>query len=286
MARKSGLGRGFDELLGDNTSADSTPVEVRLSDIEPNRDQPRKVFDEAALEELSENIKTYGLLQPILVRPLPVRGYQIVAGERRWRACREAGLTKVPVIIKELTDKEVMEIALIENLQREDLNPIEEAEGYKRLIETFGQTQQEVAKQVGKSRSAVANTLRLLELGPYCDLLRDGKITSGHGRALLAIEDVGLRKMAADMAVAGASVRQIEEFAKKAKKSAEPEKKAALKSAKLRDPFYDEVELAMKEELGRKVKVHEGKNKGTLEIEFYGIEDLSDIIEQMFGTKL
>lgn len=286
-AKKRGLGKGLDAIFAENDTEDrNAAVSLKISEIEPNRAQPRKDFNEEALAELADSISQHGVLQPLLVRPIVGGGYQIVAGERRWRAARMAGISEVPAVIREMTDSEVMQLALIENLQREDLNPIEEAEGYKRLIETFGQTQQEVAKQVGKSRSAVANTLRLLELGPYCDLLRDGKITSGHGRALLAIEDVGLRKMAADMAVAGASVRQIEEFAKKAKKSAEPEKKAALKSAKLRDPFYDEVELAMKEELGRKVKVHEGKNKGTLEIEFYGIEDLSDIIEQMFGTKL
>lgn len=285
MAKKTGLGRGFGDLLGDNTIENATPVEVRLSDIEPNRDQPRKTFDEAAIAELSENIKKFGLLQPILVRPLPISGYQIVAGERRWRACREAGLVKVPVIIRELSDRQVMEIALIENLQREDLNPIEEAEGYKRLMETYGETQEMVAQQVGKSRSAIANTLRLLDLGPYCDLVRDGKISAGHGRALLGIEDVGQRKVAADMALAGASVRQIEEFAKQSRKtSSVTPPQASVKAA--RDPFYDEVELSMKEELGRRVKVHEGKTKGILEIEFYGIEDLSDIIEQMFGTKL
>ena len=285
MARKSGLGRGFETLMGDNTTEDSTPVEVRLSDIEPNRDQPRKQFDQAALDELSENIKKFGLLQPIIVRPLAVSGYQIVAGERRWRACRQAGLIKVPVIIKELSDEQVMELALIENLQREDLNPIEEAEGYKRLMETFGQTQETVAKQMGKSRSAIANTLRLLDLGPYCELIREGKISAGHGRALLAISDVGQRKIAADMALSGASVREIESFGKKIKATTDIPSLKPPRLKPVRDPFYDEVELSMKEELGRVVKVHEGKQRGTIEIEFYGADDLADIIKQMFGNK-
>ncbi|MBQ2676874.1 MAG: ParB/RepB/Spo0J family partition protein [Clostridia bacterium] len=277
MARKSGLGRGYSALLNDNATDENSAVEVRLSDIEPNRDQPRKHFDQAALDELSDNIAQYGLLQPIVVRPLINGGYQIVAGERRWRACRQAGLTTVPVVIKELSDEQTMEIALIENLQREDLNPIEEAQGYKQLMTAFGMTQEEVSKKVGKSRSAVANSLRLLELEEYIDLIAAGVISAGHGRALLALSPED-RAFAVEFIKKGASVRDIEQMGKKAKANAK-----SATAAPVKIPYYSEVELALKEELGRRVKVQMGKTKGTLEIEFYGEQDLADLIEMVFN---
>ena len=195
--KKGGLGRGFDSLFSENTIEAKPSTELRLSQIVPNREQPRKNFDDVALRELSESIKEHGVIQPLLVRPLDDGSYQIVAGERRWRASRLAGLEKVPVVIKQLEDAEVQEIALIENLQREDLNPIEEALGYKILMETYGLTQEQVAVKVSKSRSAVANALRLLGLSKEeQDALVAGEITPGHARALLAINDEEIRKEA------------------------------------------------------------------------------------------
>ena len=209
--QKRGLNRGLDYLFSDNGVSENGVTQLRLSEIEPNRDQPRRQFDEEALAELADSIRKVGLLQPITVRPMANLGYQIVAGERRWRACRMAGLETVPVIVKEMTDQECAEIAMIENLQREDLNPVEEAEGYRSLIDRFGLTQEQVAQAVGKSRPAIANALRLLALPEETlSLLADGRITAGHARALLAIEDPTLRKAAAAMAQKGATVREIE----------------------------------------------------------------------------
>lgn len=192
MAKKmSGLGKGLGALMLENSTQEMlTENELPINEIIPNRDQPRKTFDEAALEELAESIKQHGVLQPLLVRPIPSGGYQLVAGERRWRACRMAGLNKVPVVIKELTDTETMEIAIIENLQREDLNPIEEAEGLQALIDKCGYTQEEVAASVGKSRPAIANSLRLLRLPQEVrDMTKNGEISAGHARALLAFDN-------------------------------------------------------------------------------------------------
>ena len=187
--KKRGLGKGFNALLSENDAAeDGSIVTLRLSEIEPNREQPRKEFEEAALLELSDSIRQHGVLQPLLVRPKGTEGYQLVAGERRWRAARMAGLTEVPVMIRPMDDQEMMELALIENLQREDLNPLEEAEGYRQLMDTHGMTQEEVAKVVGKSRPAVANALRLLGLSDQLmQLVREEKLSSGHARALLAL---------------------------------------------------------------------------------------------------
>lgn len=283
MAKKSGLGRGYEALLSDNAADEQNTYEIRLSEIEPNPDQPRRQFDPAALEELAENIRQYGLLQPIVVRPnARGSGYQIVAGERRWRACRLAELTTVPVIIKELTDQQTMELALIENLQREDLNPIEEARGYHRLIQEYGLTQEQVAARVGKSRPSVANALRLLELGEYLPLVESGAISAGHGRALLAIKDEQLRKQAVQLIKKGASVRQIEKLAKKRSTSPKP---TATSNKMERLQYYNEVELAASEELGRRVKIHLGKTKGTLEIDFYGEQDLADLLEYLFENR-
>lgn len=283
MAKKNGLGRGLDALLGDNTT-EETGVEVSLNDISPNPNQPRKQFDETALQELSDNISQYGLLQPIVVRPKGADKYEIVAGERRWRACRMAGLKTVPIIIKTLNESETMEIALIENLQRENLSPVEEARGYEALITQFGLTQEQVAKKVGKSRSAVANSLRLLELGEFLPLLENGTISAGHGRALLAIKDMGGRMQALELIKSGATVRDIEKFAKTlGKEPATPTAPTTQKSK--RPPYYDEVELALKAELGRRVKVNASGKNGNLQIDFYNEEDLANLIEWLFTKR-
>lgn len=277
MAEKKGLGRGLDSLFDINTD-DSNVTEVMLSEIEPNRDQPRKDFDEEALNELSESIKKHGLLQPILVRTKPAGGYEIVAGERRWRACRMAELRTVPVVIRDMDEREVMEVALIENLQREDLNAVEEAMGYRSLMVSYGLTQEQVAEAMGKSRSAVANTLRLLELTPNeTEQLKKGKISAGHARALLSAEkNSALRGDMLKAALAGASVRELELMLKKEK--AAPAKKKDTKQ----DTFYKEVELAIKNELGRTVKISgNSKGKGTITLEFYNKDELKDFAKRL-----
>ena len=272
MAKKGGLGKGLNTLFEENTTSQTTPIKVRLSEIEPNKDQPRKQFDPDALDDLADSIRRYGLLQPLTVRPMQV-GYQLVAGERRWRASRIAGLTEVPVIIRDLTDEETAEIALVENLQREDLNPVEEAAGYKALMKDFGLTQDDVAERVGKSRSAVANAVRLLGLPEeILELVEKGKISAGHGRALLAFKDKEEQQKAARIATFGANVREIERLAKKAE--APP---TSRKTPEKKNPYYREVELSLQELLGRPVKVTEKQGKGTLCIEFYNQEDLKNL---------
>ncbi|HHW45647.1 MAG TPA: ParB/RepB/Spo0J family partition protein [Clostridiales bacterium] len=277
MAKKiGGLGRGLESLFTENTAEQQSPVNLRLTDIEPNRSQPRKDFDEEALSDLADSISKHGLLQPLLVRPLPNGTYQIVAGERRWRASRMAGLDTVPAIVKEMTDQEALEVALIENLQREDLNPVEEALGYRTLIEEYGMTQEMVAERVGKSRSAVANALRLLALSDdILQLVKENKISAGHARALLSLEGELLKK-GVELALKGAPVRVIERFAKLSKQ--------ARKEPAAKDRFYSEAELALSSELGRKVKISASKNKGVLQIEFYNKEDLSEIIDRITGV--
>lgn len=281
MAKKlGGLGKGLNAIFIENDSkTEGGTVTLKISEIEPNRTQPRKEFDEQALSELAESISQHGLLQPLLVRPLTLGGYQIVAGERRYRASRMAGLTEVPVIIKELTDTETMEIALIENLQREDLSPVEEALGYKALIDEHGFSQEEVAKSVGKSRPAVANALRLLKLPDnIMEYLKDGKISAGHARALLTFENEELMTELADEIVAkDLSVRQVEKICKKkptVQKEEKPEKKPS---------FYSMVELALSESLGRKISVSKSKGKqgGVLQIEFYSDEELTELSNKL-----
>lgn len=276
MAKKmSGLGKGLGALmLENNTDSMVSTSTLPINEIIPNKDQPRKTFDEIALQELADSIKQHGVLQPLLVRPLTSGGYQLVAGERRWRASRLAELKEVPVIIRELTDTEAMEIAIIENLQREDLNPIEEAEGLQALIDKCGYTQEEVASSVGKSRPAIANSLRLLKLPEEVrQMTKQGDISAGHARALLAFDnDAMMLEGAKQIVEKKLTVRDIE---KMAKRPAALQNKA--KSSKKRDSFYDEVELALSESLGTKVKVYNGRNKGTLEIEFYTLDDLKNI---------
>ena len=279
MAKKTGLGKGLGALMLENSVDDSLSTStLPINDIIPNKDQPRKTFDEAALEELAESIRLHGVLQPLLVRPLTTGGYQLVAGERRWRASRMAELKEVPVIVKELDDTEAMQIAIIENLQREDLNPIEEAEGLQALIDKCGFTQEEAAASVGKSRPAITNSLRLLKLPEDVrEMTKSGQISAGHARALLAFDNEALIREVADQIVSKKlTVRDVEKMAKR------PVSKASGKTAKRRDSFYDEVELALSEALGTKVRVNNGRNKGTLEIEFYTLEDLKNIANAIY----
>ncbi len=276
MALSKGLGRGLDSLFDINTE-ESAVTEVMLSEIEPNRDQPRKDFDEAALNELAASIKKHGLIQPIVVRSKASGGYEIIAGERRWRACRMAELRTVPVVVREMSEREVMEVALIENLQREDLNPVEEALGYRSLMVSYNLTQEQVAETMGKSRSAVANVLRLLELDPNeTEQLKAGKITAGHARCLLPIpKGTALRADMLKAALSGASVRELEAMAKVAKPT---DKKARVS----KPGFYTEVELALKNELGRVVKIApKGKGKGTITLEFYSDAELKDFAKRL-----
>lgn len=276
MAKKqSGLGKGLGALMLENNVDDMVSTStLPINEIIPNKEQPRKTFDEGALQELADSITVHGVLQPLLVRPLLSGGYQLIAGERRWRASRMAGLKEVPVIIRELSDSEAMEIAIIENLQREDLNPIEEAEGLQALIDKCDYTQEQVAVSVGKSRPAIANALRLLKLPEEVrQMTKDGEISAGHARALLAFDNQAIMYEAAKQIVSDKlTVRDVERLAKRPTKSADKKQ-----TAKRRDSFYDEVELSLTEVLGRRVKVYNGRSKGTLEIEFYSLDDLKDI---------
>lgn len=276
MAKKqSGLGKGLGALMLENNVDDMVSTStLPINEIIPNKEQPRKTFDEGALQELADSITVHGVLQPLLVRPLLSGGYQLIAGERRWRASRMAGLKEVPVIIRELSDSEAMEIAIIENLQREDLNPIEEAEGLQALIDKCDYTQEQVAVSVGKSRPAIANALRLLKLPEEVrQMTKEGEISAGHARALLAFDNQAIMYEVAKQIVSDTlTVRDVERLAKRPTKSAEKKQ-----NAKHRDSFYDEVELSLTDVLGRRVKVYNGRSKGTLEIEFYSLDDLKDI---------
>lgn len=282
-AKKGGLGRGLDALFADNSIeeiASTSAVKLKIMDIEPNRDQPRKIFDEDALAELADSIAKHGVIQPLLVRPMPDGSYQLVAGERRWRASRMAGLTEVPVVIKELSDDEAMALALIENLQREDLNAIEEAQGIKALMDTLSLTQDEAAERVGKSRPAVANALRLLKLpDSVIALVSDGKLSPGHARALLGFKDEQDIIETADLIIEkGLTVRDVEKLVKKRNKEPKAEKPAARRAS-----YYDEVELALTDFLGRKVKVgtKPGKESGVLEIDFFNKDDLTRLADAL-----
>lgn len=275
--KKGGLGRGLDALFNENSTDEGGVITVNLNDIEPNRDQPRKDFDEEALSELANSIAEHGLIQPIVVKPETNGRYSIIAGERRWRACRMAELYQVPVIIKDADEQELMELALIENLQREDLNAVEEALGYRSLIDSFGLTQEQVAKRMGKSRTAVTNALRLLNLTEEeLQALRVGAITAGHARALLSVEDEALREQMLQLAINGASVRDLEKLAAKVKKGNKPSAK------KEKNTFYSEVALSLKNELHRKVEITStGDGKGKITIEFFSDEELSDFARRL-----
>lgn len=275
--KKGGLGRGLEALFNENATDEKGVVTLRLTEIEPNRNQPRTNFDEQALRELAESIEKHGLIQPIVVRPTSSGVYQIVAGERRWRACRMAGLIEVPVVIKELDDQKYFEVALIENLQREDLNAVEEAQGYRTLIDNYGLTQEQVAESVGKSRSAVTNSIRLLNLNEDAlQALKNNEITAGHARAILAAPDEEIAAKMLQAAKQGASVRELEAMAK-----------SEFKITKLTPPtaknnFFSEVALSLKNELGRKIDIKsKGNGKGTLTIEFYSDEELADFARRL-----
>ena len=275
---KGGLGSGMDLLFEDNVSQVQVKKTVRLSEIEPNRSQPRKNFDETAISALAESIRIHGILQPLLVRPLAFGGYQIVAGERRWRAARMLGLDEVPVIVRDFSDLETAQIALIENLQREDLNPVEEALGFQKLQDDFGMKQDEISKTVGRSRSAVANSLRLLKLPEEVkELLIDGSITAGHARALLGFSDTAAMINAAHRAAAGLlTVRQLEKMASDSEKAVK-EKKTPPQM----ESYYREMEISLHDRLGRKVQVDFRKNKGVLILEFYDKDDLQALAQRL-----
>lgn len=276
--KKGGLGRGIDSLFEENAVDARQTTELRPSQIVPNRDQPRRDFDAEALKELSDSIKEHGLIQPLLVRPLDDGSYQIVAGERRWRASRMAGLEKIPVVIKELSDDETMQLALIENLQREDLNPVEEALGYKKLMDTLGLTQEQAAAKVGKSRPAVANALRLLALdSDETEALKNGEISSGHARALLSLPKGELRHQALELAKSGASVRDIEGIAKQQKPG------ISVKKPKVKNKIYVETEAALSSQTGRRVKISGNGKTGVIQIEFFGDDDLFYIASRLAG---
>ena len=283
-AKKGGLGRGFDALFADNAAGELADehsiISVPIGDIEPNREQPRRRFDEDALAELAESIREHGVIQPLIVRPMTDGSYQIVAGERRWRASRQAGLKEVPVIVRAFSETETAVIALIENLQREDLNAIEAAQGIARLIDVYGFTQEQAADKIGKSRSAVANTLRLMNLpDDVRELVFSDRLSAGHARALLGLSDNGLISTAAREVLDGnLSVRETERLVKKYN---EPPAGAAEPKKRKRDPFYDEAELAARTALGRKVTVKNKRRGGTVEIEYFDKEDLAAIVRSL-----
>lgn len=280
-AKKGGLGKGFDALFADNSLEESSnsAVRLKLMDIEPNREQPRKQFDETLLAELADSIAQHGVIQPLVVRPLKDGGYQLVAGERRWRAARMAGLYEVPVVIKELTDEETIELAMVENLQREDLNPLEEAQGYKYMMEKLSITQEEAAKKVGKSRPAVANALRLLSLpDEILKMVESKELSPGHARALLSFGTEDEMIAIANLIVKkGLSVREVERLAKQSKKVKKPA------APRKRDTFYEEVELALSNSAGRRAKVKETSK--TIEIEYFDNDDLAAIVKAITGDK-
>ncbi len=281
MAVQKGMGRGLGALLGDvleESSAKSPYQLLPLHKVEPNPDQPRQDFDEDALQALADSIATHGVMQPLTVRELESGYYQIIAGERRWRAARMAQLTEIPAVIVEADDKKAMELALIENLQRQDLNPVEEALGYQSLMNDYGLTQEETAKQVGKSRPAVANALRLLALPTVVlDLLREGQLTAGHARAVLSLKTEKQQVDAARKIVnLGLSVRQAELLCKNMLKEPAPKQETFFAV-----DYVAECEKSLSKHLGRGVKIVSGKRKGRFELEFYGQEDLQVLLDAL-----
>lgn len=282
---KRGLGTGLDILFGaaDFDEDEGELLSLPIAKIEPRKDQPREVFDEQALSELAESIGRYGLIQPIVVRKLMSGYYQIIAGERRWRASRMAGLTEVPVRVIEADDRRTAELALVENLQRENLNPIEEAKGYKTLMEVYGLTQEETAKSVGRSRPAIANSMRLLGLSErVMKLVEDGQLSAGHARALLPIEDEEKQLAAANEVLSKSlSVRRTEALSAKLTKEAPPEQTKTGSEVN----YAAEVENELGKILGRKVKLSDGKKLGKIEIEFYGADDRENLIDLLRKLK-
>ena len=284
---RKALGTGLSALFGDISSPDEEMTFLPLSRIEPREEQPRNVFDEEALQTLADSISRYGVLQPITVRLLDSGYYQIIAGERRWRASRMAGLTEVPVRIIEADDRTTAELALVENLQREDLNPIEEAKGYKTLIEDYGLTQEDAAKSVGKSRPAVSNALRLLNLSPeVLHLVETGDLSAGHARALLSIQNEEIQLQAAKEIMAKAlSVRKAEALASKALKKNSESEESRQKSDQTEIDYAKEISTLLTKKLGRKVTLTEGRNSGKIELEFYDADDREMLISQLSSIK-
>ncbi|MCQ5026643.1 ParB/RepB/Spo0J family partition protein [Pusillibacter faecalis] len=282
MASKkpSGLGRGLGALLGDDVmNADAqTVTTLPIAEVESNSAQPRKYFDNAALAELAESIRLHGIIQPLTVRKLSSGYYQIIAGERRWRAARLAGLKEVPVVVMEADDRKAAELAMIENLQREDLNPMEEALGYQALIQQYHMTQEEAAARVGKSRPAVANSLRLLELDPSVQQqVVEGRLSAGHARALVPLSPALQVRAAGTILQGGLSVRQTETLAKRLA----AEKKAKRSPAANQVNYAAEAQQSLSSALGRKVRIVTGRNKGRIELEYYGMDDLNDLLEAL-----
>ena len=290
VAKKKGLGKGLSALIPDEPIEDfinfdeekDNILSIDISQIKPNKNQPRKEFDEKSLKELSDSIKTYGVIQPIIVRKIG-KNYEIIAGERRWRASKIAGLEEVPCLVKDVEEFESIKMALIENIQREDLNPIEEAKAFRELMDNYNLTQEEVSQIVGKSRSYIANSIRLLNLDKkILDYIEEGSLSSGHARALLSIEDEKERsKIANEIINKKLNVRDTEELAKNMKKS----KKHLQNKSKetYRDPIILNLEEELMAYLGTKVQIAEGKNKGKIEIEYYGDEDLERILETIMN---
>lgn len=274
------LNQKFDSIFDDNSfDEDEGITTLKLTDIEPNKSQPRKNFDIEALNTLADSIRQNGIIQPLLVRSMPDGTYQIVAGERRWRAAKMAGLNEVPVFIKELSDIQAQQIALIENLQRENLNPIEEANGYKELMDRFGMTQEDVARVVGKARSSVANSLRLLSLPPIiAEMVSNNELSAGHCKVLLGVKDnKDMVELAHRAAGKDVSVREMERMVKSLNKPEKPEKK--------KETFYVEAEISLSKALETNVSIIPGKKKSTIQIEFYNDEDLTDIINRLANNK-
>ena len=277
MAQQRGLGRGLDALFVDNSQGGSEAAfEIAMAEIEIDREQPRTEFDEIALAELADSIREHGVLQPILLRPLLGGRYRIVAGERRFRAAHLAGLASIPAIVREMSDQQAMEAALVENLQREDLNPVDEAKGYKKLIEFAGITQEQAAKRVGKSRSAVTNAMRLLTLPPHTlELLRTGSISQGHAKALLSATTNDIDSIADIVVADGLSVRQTESLGKKRPR----QQRLDLPTPK--NSVASEVELALRDALGVEVHVKYKNGSGTLAVDFYSKEQLFDFANRL-----
>lgn len=285
MASQKGLGKGLGALLGDfadEPQEKSAYQSLPIYKVEPNPDQPRKEFDPEELENLAESIRVHGLIQPLTVREMPTGYYQIIAGERRWRAARLAKLSEVPVVVIDADDRKAMELALIENLQRQDLNPVEEALGYKTLMEDYGLTQEEAAARVGKSRPAVANALRLLGLNQeVLELVRTGSLTAGHARAIAGLKSEKKQLEAAKKVIAlSLSVRQTETLCKNMEKEPAPKKEEVFAV-----DYVAECEKSLSKHLGRGVKIVNGKRKGRFELEFYGPEDLQRLLDALMKIK-
>ncbi len=281
MAEK-GLGKGFGAIFGVEEEEEGELRSLPISKVEPRETQPRTHFNEVALQELADSIREYGLIQPITVRKLDNGFYQIIAGERRWRAARLAGLKEVPVRVLEADDGRAMEIALVENLQREDLNPIEEANGFRTLIEVYGLTQEQAAQRVGKSRPAVANALRLLSLCPEVQKLAEqGLLSAGHARAVAGLHDAELQRSVANKVIAmGLSVRQTETLVARTEKN-QTKAPAQQTPAPFSVDYAAELERSLTSSLGRRVRLHIGRKKGRVELEYYGNEDLEQLLHSL-----